>query len=186
MSSKELFRLFSKPKYFLIAIISAIIFYSLNILVTSFYLIIYYFRNNTFLEASKLFTKLFRGFYWTIPRWSFVTLVLISLMIGILIGLISYKASLKIKGNNLGALGTFGLMLGILAPGCAACGLGLIAALGLTAAVISFLPLKGLEISLLAIAILGFAIFKISRDIEKCEVCKVNLPYFQKNERRSK
>ncbi|OIO81437.1 hypothetical protein AUJ84_01190 [Candidatus Pacearchaeota archaeon CG1_02_32_132] len=96
-------------------------------------------------------------------------------MLGILISIIVYKtknvSEKTSKGNN--SLSAIGLFLAILAPGCAACGLGLIAVLGLSGAILTFLPYKGLEISVISIAILAFAIFKMSKDITICKVCIV-------------
>ena len=69
-------------------------------------------------------------------------------------------------------LSGIGLFLGAFAPGCAACGVGLAAALGLGAGFLSFLPYKGLELSIIAIIILGYAIIKTTNSMYTCKIKK--------------
>ena len=121
-----------------------------------------------FFFGIKFFFVLFFGFKETIIYSSFVSLVTISVLLGILFSLITYKTvMIKKSSNGIGVLGTTGIFLGILAPGCAACGIGILSALGFGAAVLTFLPFNGLEISFLAIWILLFSVAKISKDIKK-------------------
>ena len=77
------------------------------------------------------------------------------------------------SGKTFGFFGTTGIFLGILAPGCIACGVGLLSVFGISAAVLSSLPFEGLELSLLAIGILSFSTYKITGDINKGIVCEI-------------
>ena len=81
----------------------------------------------------------------------------------------------------MGILGVTGMSLGIFAQGCAACGIGLTAFFGLAAS-FATLPLKGLEISILAIIILILSIFRFSYNLFD-DTCSIDF-YNQKTERR--
>lgn len=87
-----------------------------------------------------------------------------------LFSLLFYKArSLKGEKKGFGIISSIGFFLGAFAPGCAACGIGLASLLGVSAATLSFLPFGGLELSIIAILIIGFAIYKVSDNS-----CKIN------------
>ncbi|MEK6926237.1 MAG: hypothetical protein AABW50_03080 [Nanoarchaeota archaeon] len=87
-----------------------------------------------------------------------------------LFGLIVYKSKLGLRGTGrFSIFGGIGVFLGALIPGCAACGIGLVSFLGLGAGFLTFLPYDGLELSILAILILGFSITKITREMYFCK-----------------
>ena len=72
--------------------------------------------------------------------------------------------------KTVGILGGIGAFLAALVPGCAACGIGFASILGLSAGALSFLPYDGIELSLLAIGILGITIFKTTKNMYVCMV----------------
>jgi len=159
---KEVFR---KPNYLVLAVIFAFVFYWFSISISHFSLF-------GFLGSFKSFILFSR----TIKIYSLITTIIISLLFGILFSLIAYRTKLlKETIKHPGVLTTIGIFFGILAPGCAACGIGLISALGLGAVTISLLPLKGLEFSLLSILLLLLGIFQMSRKINKGLICRVNI-----------
>ena len=171
-------KVFSNVKYVFIAIIIAILFYALNVLIANYKTIASFYISLRFLGTIKFFLILMFSFYNLILFSSFISLVIISILLGMLFSLISYRINiLKQAKGKLGLFATLGIFLGALAPGCAACGLGLASTLGLSAIFLAFLPLKGLELSFLAIIILTIAIFKTSNDS-----CKIMIK--NKNERR--
>ena len=74
-------------------------------------------------------------------------------------------------------MGLGGIIAGFIGVGCAACGsviLSSIFGIGATAGFIGFLPLKGQEFSLLAVGILGFSNFMISKKILDPAICKID------------
>ena len=175
---KELFsvwkEVFSNWKYLVLAVGMGLIFYSTNVLIANFSLTMYFYEKNGLMQMLKFFSNLFLGFKGTILFSSFLSLILISILLSMFFSLIAYK-TIMIKnagGKTMGFLGTTGIFLGVLAPGCAACGLGLLPLIGISTALLTFLPFKGLELSFLAIGMLGFSIFKISKDIKKEIVCE--------------
>ena len=180
---KSFKKVFGNKKYIVIAIVASFIFYILDILI---------FNWKNLFEISKFGIVPLISFIGiqiikfkdTLLLHSFITLVIISILVGILSALILYKIRLNAPiDKKTGLISTIGLFFGALAPGCAACGIGLVSALGLTGIIINFLPFNGLEISFLSIGILSFAIFKTAKGLSKPSVCKVNV---QKDERRYK
>lgn len=159
-------------KYSLIAIVIAFIFYSLNVLISGYRNLIGLYSDLGAFGSLQFFFGLLIGFKDTILTSSFYSLVIISVLFGILISLIFYKSQLihYSENKNVGVLSSIGLFLAAFAPGCAACGVGLAAALGLGAGFLSFLPYKGLELSVIAILILGYSIVKISDNMYTCNI----------------
>ena len=171
-------KVFGNPKYLALAILVVFLFYELNVFLTNWTSIFQFYSTFGFLEGSKFLWNLSVGFKETLERHSIISLGVISLMIGILVSLISFKvnSNVKVEGSGKqGVLGVIGVFLAALAPGCAACGIGLASTLGLSAAFLTFLHYNGLEISVLAIAILGFVILKTTYDLKECKACKINL-----------
>lgn len=103
-------------------------------------------------------------------------ILIISILTGINIALLTYFFRTRSQASGGSALGFAGMLSGILGIGCASCGSVLLSSvIGLSAswAVIGFLPLRGAEFSLLAIALLVYSIFSLSKKIlpERIMVC---------------
>ncbi len=173
---------FGKLKYWILLFAVAILFYELNVLIASLRSISSFFTNFSFFPTVNFLLTLSAGFKETIKFHSFVIIIILSLMFGILASLILFKIDSKIttKDKKAGLIGAIGIILATLAPSCAACGLGLVSILGISAGFFALLPYEGLEFSILAIFLVAFTILKISKDLTTCEICKINL----KNERR--
>jgi hypothetical protein len=167
--------IYKKPKNILTALIIAIIFYLLNVLITTFSSLKSIFGNSGFFQSIKLFFLFSVGFHNAIRLHTYIIIIIISLLIGFLFSLIIYKSKANIKnkykGKSGGAFGIIGTFLAVFVPGCAACGVGLISLLGLGAGLVNFLPLKGIEISLVSIIILLIAIYQVTKNMY---VCKIN------------
>ncbi len=165
-------RVFSNWEYTFLALVVAFLFYALNVFIANFSSLLDFSSNLGFFGTIKFFLSLIIGFKEIIKASSYYSLIIISLMLGMLFSLIFYRAfTLNGNGNKkFGVMSGLGILLGSFAPGCAACGIGLASVLGLSGAFLVFLPLKGLELSLLAIIILAIAIFKTSKDS-----CKIML-----------
>jgi ABC-type antimicrobial peptide transport system permease subunit len=164
---------FGNWKYFFLAFFVAVMFYSLNVLISSFGNLISFYSSLGLLGTGKFFITMFIGFYKTVEFHSFVSLLVISILFGMLFSLLAYKVKVvKSSGEKrIGFFATIGLFLGVLAPGCAACGIGLLSALGLGSAFLTFLPFDGLELSVIAIVILVVVVYKTS---DQLTVCKIN------------
>ena len=172
---------FGNWRYSLLAVVIAMLFYLINVLISNFKTIIGFYSLLGFLGSIKFFFNLAIGFKNLIILSSFISLIIISVLLGLSLSLLIFKTrAMEMKNKRLGIFGGLGIFFGVLAPGCAACGLGLLPLLGLSAIILNFLPLKGLEISLLAIVILSITTFKISKSLIKCDACQIKI----KSERR--
>ncbi|PIZ82717.1 hypothetical protein COX97_03345 [Candidatus Pacearchaeota archaeon CG_4_10_14_0_2_um_filter_05_32_18] len=171
-------KIFSKPKYLLMTIIIALIFYSINVLIASWETVFSVYSFRGFSEGSKMFVNLFLGFGNTIVWHSHASLILIAFLLGMFFSLVVYRTKMSVKimdKKGAGIFASLGVFLGVLAPGCAACGMGILSALGFGVVAVNFLPLKGLEISILSIAILGFSVAKITDKISNGNSCSIDL-----------
>lgn len=159
-------------KYITLSVIVAILFYTFNVFISNYKIVFFSMTSYSFLDNFRFYFNLIMGYGNTMILSSFVTLIIISVLFGVLVSLITFKIRMikSFENHKLGVFASVGILLGILAPGCAACGLGLLPLLGLSATSLYFLPFKGLEISIIAILILGFAIFQISRNITECKI----------------
>jgi len=169
-------KIFGNWKYSAIAIGIFLLFYSFNVAINSYGSLKTFYSSYGLLKAITFFKILFLNLYSTIKLHSFVSLLIVGILIGVLSSLMIYK----IKNSNLsnkktGLLASTGAFLAAFAPGCAACGIGLASLLGIGGATLSLLPYEGLELSILAILILGFAVKRTTKDLTECPICKVNL-----------
>tara|TARA_Y100000310_G_scaffold77162_1_gene73716 strand:+ start:3042 stop:3581 length:540 start_codon:yes stop_codon:yes gene_type:complete len=179
MDLRELFsvwkKVFSNWKYVALTIMITLVFYSLNVLIVSYNSLISFYKQSGFLKSINLFLNFLIGFKSTVLLYSFISLILISVLFGLLFSLIAYKTKIiKSISGKTGFFVTTGIFLGVLAPGCAACGVGLLSLFGISAAALEFLPYDGLELSILSIIILLGLIFKITLDISEGIKCKIN------------
>jgi len=166
-------RVYSNWRYVLSFVTIGIAFFIINVVIKNFNAIISSYSLLGFFGILKFIWTLSLGFKQTTTTSSFITLIIISVLFGMLFTLITYKVKLIKTDKKLGFFWTTGIFLGFAAPGCAACGVGLLTVFGVGASTLYLLPLKGLEISLLAIAILSFATWKASKDILEGDFCKI-------------
>lgn len=178
MRVKEFFKIckdvFRKPRYILSVIIIAFFFYLVNAFLINYQTIRSIYSLKGFSGVWDLVPDFFFGLHNVIPLKSIVTLTFIALSLGILFSLIFYKMKMiKSASGKTGFLPSTGIFLGVIAPGCATCGLGLLALFGFGSAVLSFFPYDGLELLILALGILFFAIYKATENINKGVVCEI-------------
>ena len=169
-----LWNVLRKPKYFLIAISVSFLFYSLNPVIKNWRFLISTFSSSGFIKTINLFTNLTIGFGNTIKESSHISIILVSILFGVLLSLIFYKIKIiKSEDKKIGIIASIGIFIGALSPGCAACGVGLLAIFGVSAATLSLLPFAGLEISIIAIIILTYSINKILEKIKNGNICNI-------------
>ncbi|MBM3232670.1 hypothetical protein FJZ18_00695 [Candidatus Pacearchaeota archaeon] len=112
------------------------------------------------------------GFHETITITTFYSIIVIGLLTGIFFSIIHCKFSLTRKQEtSSGLISTIALFLGFLVPGCAACGVGVIALLGFGSS-IAALPFQGTEISFIAILLLCYSIIKVTSSFARCSLPK--------------
>jgi hypothetical protein len=160
-------RVFMDYRYVVLALVVAVLFYSLNVLISQWKSLITFYSGFGFIGTFKFFFILIWGFGNSLLLHSYISLIVISILIGVLFSLILYKIIIMKdkKINKKGGLfASVAIFLAALVPGCAACGIGLAAVLGISGALVTLLPFDGLELSFISVAILIIAIFKISKD----------------------
>lgn len=164
-------KVFTNWKYLIATAIVALAFYSLNVLISGWSSLTGFYPTLGFFGTIRFFFILWVGFKSTIILHSFISLIIIGILLGILVSLIFYKLSFNsLKDKKIGLLGSIGLFLAIFAPGCASCGIGLVSVLGIGAGALSFLPYDGLELSIISIGVLGFSILNITKNMYVCKV----------------
>lgn len=160
---------FSRRKYWMVLAGAALLFYILNALITSWRTIVSVISELGISTGSIVVFNILAGFWKVMPVSSAVTLILISILTGMLIALMLYKFEFTRETSaRAGVFSSIALFLGFLVPGCASCGIGLAALLGLSAS-FATLPFKGLELSVLALGILGLSIFRVSNTLFSCK-----------------
>src|SRR3989344_7241688 len=168
---KNLKNVFIKPGYIILTLIIALLFYELNVIIANWSTISSFLSISGLAITLKILPTLSYGFKEIITKSSFITLVIVSLLFGMLFSLVVYKTKMNISTEKkIGIFSAIGIFLGLLAPGCAACGFGLATTLGLSTAFVTFFPYKGLELSIIAILILGYSIIKTSNNLEHCNI----------------
>ena len=166
---------FSRLRYIIFLIAGFLIFYLLNVFLININNIKSVYGALDFSGFMTFLLSLILEFKNTVIFSSFVSVVIVGILFGFLFSLIMFKINSNIAKSSSGFIGGLGVFLGVLAPGCAACGIGVVSALGLSAGFLSVFPYEGLELSFLAMVILAFAIFKTSKDLTRCDICKINL-----------
>src|SRR3989338_9381740 len=169
-------KVFTNWKCLAVTIIIALSFYSANVFVSSWSSLKGFYSTLGFFQTIKFFFILFAGFKETIMFHSFISLIIISILFGMLFSLVEYKVRIGqgTGGKKVGLFGGIGLFLAAFAPGCAACGVGLASALGIGAGALSFLPYGGFELSIASIGILGFTIVNVTKNMYVCKLKNLN------------
>jgi hypothetical protein len=165
---KGLKEVYSKPFYVFVALAGMMLFYILDVIISDFT----DFKSLSGSGSIKFLFYYFVGYPSTLDYYSTFFLFAISFLFGSYIALATYKTS-QIKSTKLSFFGSIGLFFGLLAPGCAACGIGLASLLGIGGAIVA-LPFGGKEVSLLAFVLLGYANFRIARKINQ-NTCPISL-----------
>jgi len=162
---------FGNWRYFLLFVLVALGFYTLNVLITNWSNISVFYSTLGFGGAVIYLRDSFSGFLGTLPLRSVFFIIILSLFTGMLISLLVYRHNhvTLASGQKLGFFATIGVFLGVAVPGCAGCGIGLIAALGLGSS-LAVLPFQGTEITILAVGVLGYSVYKVSKGFYKCEI----------------
>ena len=179
-------KIYGNWKYVLALVLISGFFYSLSALIQnhSYRVIIENYSLLGFLGSVKFFFTLLIGFHATVYMTSFVSIILISLLSGMLFTLIFYKtrASIKHSSKKTNSFAAVGVFMGLAVPGCAACSVGLLTLIGVSAAFLGSLPFEGLELSVLAVLVLAVSVFYTSKGLLECKTCQIQLNYSQQEE----
>lgn len=169
---------FLRPRYLVLALVSAMIIGVGIIWLSGYQLILFTLTSDIFDWGTKF--KIFwtsLGLYATnFTLASQIMIVLVALFSGINIAMLAFYFKRRMAmGSAAGASG-FGLIIGTLGVGCSACGSVIIASLiGISSAsaLVSVLPLGGAEFGIVSIALIGLSTYWIAKKIHSPKACKI-------------
>lgn len=104
-----------------------------------------------------------------------IILVAVSLLFGLNISLFTFYLKRRMGLQKETGMSLGGIIAGMLGVGCASCGSFILSSLfgaGLSAALVSFLPLRGQEFGIFSIVILVFSNVSVAKKIHKPLICK--------------
>ncbi len=170
---KTLSLVFSDSLYSVVALLIAIFVFLFNVLTPNVSLLWHTLLTQGIGELFLVIIALVEGSFY-LPWYSATLMILVSILTGLVFALIIFKIRARMAVGAASRLGTVGMVLGVIAPGCSSCGIGLLAIIGASSA-FSGLPLKGLEVGLLGLALLIGSMYMLLQSIDKCESCQVVL-----------
>lgn len=120
-----------------------------------------------------LLVALLGGMWTAMSGFGLSMLILTALLTGANLTLIAQRAvSLKSSGKVHFVAGGSSL-LGFIGSGCVACGLPILALLGLSGS-ITYLPFRGAELSVISVALLSLSFYLMTRNKSKDNVCEID------------
>lgn len=162
---KNIKSIFTQKRYTFYLLGISFAFFILNVTIKNLKIIGSMFSEGLF-NGLLFLSSIIIGFKETIPPQIFVSVILISLLTGLLFTIMIYRVqSMRKITGQLSLFGVMSLFLGVFIPGCAACSVGVLGFLGITGAIIGFLPFKGFELQILSIVILIFSILYMSKNV---------------------
>jgi hypothetical protein len=125
-----------------------------------------------FLYKIKIVTGLIKGMWTSMSGVGFFLLVTTAVLTGLNLSLLTQKVkNLKSQGNLRLIVGGSSI-IGVISSGCAACGLPILAILGLGGS-LAFLPLRGMELSYLSVIMLSYSLYLLVKPIP-VNNCNIN------------
>lgn len=121
---------------------------------------------------AKILLELIAGLRYTMTGLSFTLLMVVSVLTALNIGLVVERLFTLAGSGSVKRLVVGGSFLGIIAGGCASCGVPVMSLLGVSSSFLVALPLGGNELSLLAILLLVYSIYISAKSLSVTE-CKV-------------
>jgi len=178
-SITNIIKIYAQKRYFFFLFVITLIFFILNVIIKNIGAIKNMFSGGIFSWLLFL-SRLIIGFKETISPYTFISVIIISLLIGLLFTIMIYKVvSIRKINGQLGLFGAVGVFLGAFIPGCSACSVGALGILGITGSAFALLPLKGLELQIISITLLTFGIMYSSRNISNS--CHTNYHALNRN-----
>ena len=108
------------------------------------------------------------GLWYTIA--TFFLLALIAMLFGVYAALLVYTIRLKARNNKIsGIFGGAGFLVGLFSAGCPMCGAFLFGLFGAPLALF-FMPLKGIELRVLALLLMGISVYMIAKSLLECRI----------------
>mgnify|MGYP001560699227 CR=1 FL=1 len=146
---------YSFKKYFLVTFSVALAIFLFNTLVNNYRIL---FSDFSF----SLFFSLLKGALASMTALSFILLIIMSVLAGVVTTMTIFLVKRQVKGSL--KAGTSSIFISLIAPACPSCAIGLLSVLGF-GGFLAVLPFKGLELGFLGIGLLGASIVYLSNKI---------------------
>lgn len=167
--------LLQKPKFIICALLIAIVYTIFAVYLMNGNLVKDTLFGNFPLDYKfNLMVALLAGMWTAMTGAGLFILLITALLTGINLTLVFMRLYKLRAADNLHLVVGGSSILGIVGSGCAACGLPILALLGLTGS-ITYLPFRGTEFSLLAIALLFMSLYLMLRSNSYKVSCRVDL-----------
>tara|TARA_Y100000310_G_scaffold343027_1_gene448807 strand:+ start:4416 stop:4982 length:567 start_codon:yes stop_codon:yes gene_type:complete len=163
----------SKKWYFLVFAFISVLFFSLNVLAKNLKTLFGFLGDMPLRDYLVFFANMYKGSVANTTTFSFITLVIISVLFGTVVSLMAFRINInRSLRSSINKSGTAGMMVGATAPACASCSIGLLSFIGL-AGVLSYLPFKGKELGILSIGLLSYSILNLGNGLHKPGLCQI-------------
>lgn len=180
MVFQALQKVFRKPKYALLALVTSFVIFMFAVWLPNFRLIVKVIGSSSasFLQKLGLPTSLLGSITTNFTLLSAAYTITIAILFGVNLAMVVYYLRRKMEAVERGGIATgfFGIASGVFGMGCVACGSFLLtSALSLFGAsgIPAFLPLAGGAFSILAVILLLISIYLTARQIENPAVCRI-------------
>ena len=118
----------------------------------------------------KLLIALLGGMWTAMSGFGLTMLIVIALLTGANLTLMFRRIMQIHSFGKLSFFASFGSAFGFISSGCAACGLPILALLGLSSSAI-YLPFQGAELSMLSVVLLAISFYMMLKSELKSKVC---------------
>lgn len=167
---------FRYPGYVASSLVSGLLFIAALTLLPNYELIGYTFVSDTYplLSKIRILWSSLSSFQTNFTVVSRITLITAGVFVGINFSFLVFYFRRQLAVKREAGLNFFGILLSLLGIGCSTCGsviLSSIFGIAATASILSFFPLRGLEINLLSIAILFLSTIFLAKKIQSPSVC---------------
>ncbi len=180
MVLQALQKVFRKPAYVLIALITSAVVFAFAVWLPNLSLIVKIMGHPgiTFSQKLSLPASLLGSIVTNFTLLSATYTILIAILFGMNVSMITYFLRRRIDDVRQAGLGTglLGITSGVLGMGCAACGSFLLTSiLSLSGAswLLSYLPLDGAEFGILGVILLAVSLYLTAKKIRNPAVCKI-------------
>lgn len=163
---------FRRPRYAAVGLLTAGMAYAFYALILNWRILLSTASAGDFGLLAELVPSLIAGFPATTTATSLVLTTIVSLGVGVNIGLVVFRLTEQASFGREGAGSFGGMAVAVAAPACPACATALFAGAGATS-LFALLPFKGTEIKVLAVLLLAGSAVWIATQIDKkeCEFC---------------
>lgn len=178
MLFQALQKVFRKPAYVFLALVSSVTMFVLAIWLPNIPLIVRVMEHSeiSFIQKLNLPVSLLGGITTNFSMLSASYTIIIAILFGVNLAMIVYflqRRVVEVRHTGI-ATGFLGISSGVIGIGCAACGsflLTSILSLAGASGILAYLPLAGGEFGILGVILLAFSIHLVTKQIQNPAVC---------------